>query len=155
MTAQTPITEQIDHLRRLAWLRGYASGAGLVLDLEGEVGFGRECVGLLLDGEYVDWDEYAPEGEGTGPRGEAVDAYHKHPCIAVLGRGVEAEKQLYEWVNRIVTAGAVPRRDVPKEIPDVTAVFFGKTTRTVMVMRSRLTADLSYEASPLRPGADG
>lgn len=149
MTESSPTTlELTDHLRRLAWLRGYAAGAGLVLDLEGEVGFGRECVGLLLDGEYVDYDEYATGEESCAPRHEeAPHAYHKHPCLAVLGRGTEAEKELHDWARRIVEAGAVLRRGVPKEIPDVASVFMGKTTRTVMVMPSRLTADLSYEAT--------
>lgn len=154
MTELTDTLADIDHLRRLAWLRGYCAGAGLTLDLEGEVGFGRECVGILIDGEYVDYDAYAPEGEGTGPGEDAPHAYHKHGCLAVLGRGTAAETELHDWVRRIVEAGAVVRRDVPKEIPDVGAVFFGRGARNVFVMPSRITADLSYEASPLRSEVD-
>jgi hypothetical protein len=27
------------------------------------------------------------------------DSYHKHPCVAVLGRGKKAEEQLYQWLR--------------------------------------------------------
>jgi hypothetical protein len=30
-----------------------------------------------------------------------VDAYHKHDCLAVLGRGDEAVDGLYRWVAKI------------------------------------------------------
>lgn len=70
------------------------------LELEGECGFGRECVGIRVGSNWVDYDYddlACPES--------APDSYHKHPCIAVLGRDDEAVEQLYDWCKRFEAAG--------------------------------------------------
>jgi hypothetical protein len=81
------------HEDKIQWMINWAHRNKVRLELEGECGFGRECVGILADsGSYPDYDDcectYIPE-----------DAYHKHPCVAVLGRGEKAESQLYEWLK--------------------------------------------------------
>ena len=89
------------HNEKIKWMHDYCAKNNVVLALEGGCGFGRECVGILLDesfpdyawhdenkDEYIGDDVWAPE-----------DAYHKHPCVAVLGRGVSTEAQLYEWLK--------------------------------------------------------
>lgn len=66
--------------------------------LEGEVGFGRECVGMLRGNSYLDyshlWQEM-PGEEFWWPQ----NAYHKHDCMAVLGRGPDAVRELYDWAK--------------------------------------------------------
>ena len=73
------------------------------LELEGECGFGRECVGILADnGSYPDYQWHDDDFNRIDNNGEVwtpEDAYHKHECVAVLGRGEEAESQLYEWLK--------------------------------------------------------
>ena len=90
------------HDEKVQWMAVWAARNGFQLELNGEVGIGRECVGILRDGVYPDyewhdrdtWDRLDDNGEVWTP----TNAYHKHPCVAVLGRGEEAEAQLYEWL---------------------------------------------------------
>lgn len=90
---------------------------------EGECGFGRECVGILAsNGHYPDWDGYEGDDYHTpgwvtpdaAPPDGVEDAYHKHPCLAVLGRDPEAVHQLYLWVRHLDEHGVgikmLPRR---------------------------------------------
>jgi hypothetical protein len=71
----------------------------------GECGIGRECVGIVTHGTYPDYHWGAceeTEYEDTDPNGyiwKPPHAYHKHPCVAVLGRGEEAEAELYDWLK--------------------------------------------------------
>jgi hypothetical protein len=94
---------------RLREARLWAAEQKCVLDLDGEVGFGRECVGVLYKSSYVDtpgsgsndWPEYpeAPDERRMPP--EDVDAYHKHDCLCVLGRDETAVDGLLRWVEKI------------------------------------------------------
>lgn len=112
--------DQIDDLNR--WCNRY----GLALVLEGECGFGRECVGIIKGNGYVDYDWsdddfWVPE-----------DAYHKHPCLAVLGRGEKAIAQLHEWVQRIDADGWVVETAGRRPNSDIDAFLHGYfTTRLV------------------------
>ena len=83
---------------------------------EGEVGFGRPCVGVLhLEADaYPDWRTYdadynATTCEGAAPDKHVPNAYHKHPCLAVLIDGgadrAEAIRQLHHWVMKLKEAG--------------------------------------------------
>lgn len=75
---------------------------GAALQLEGEVGFGRPCVGVIIGGSYPSYKWYDSNYQRLDDNGQVwvpADAYHKHPCVAVLGRGDQAEKQLYEWLR--------------------------------------------------------
>lgn len=87
---------------KIQFLKDFAFdlGSGAQLVLEGECGFGRECVGILVNYQWVgyDWDD--DDFPVT-----AADAYHKHPCLAVLGRGDDAIEQLYEWCKALKEAG--------------------------------------------------
>lgn len=85
------------HGEKLEWLAKYAAKIGARLELEGEVGICRDCVGLIRDGSYPDYPEDAPV--------TAKDAYHKHKCLAVLGRGEESESQLFDWCQALEKAG--------------------------------------------------
>jgi len=78
------------HDEKTQWMAVWCAKNGARLDLEGECGLGRECVGIVRNETFPDYGDecWLPEG-----------AYHKHPCVAVLGRGEEVEAQLYEWLR--------------------------------------------------------
>ena len=84
----TPVTREA----QIVYLTEWAARYQCALQLNGEVGFGRDCVGILKGGTYID---YADEAGIWTPE----DAYHKHDCLAVLGHGDEPLGQLYEWVK--------------------------------------------------------
>jgi len=86
------MTHITDH--ELEYMVRWAASNGATIQLEGEVGFGRECVGVLVGTHYPAYD---CSEMGFKPD----DAYHKHDCLAVLGRGPNAERQLYEWIRWI------------------------------------------------------
>ena len=77
---------------QIVYLTDWAARYQCSLQLNGQVGFGRDCVGILKDSTYIDYEDHP---EIWTPE----DAYHKHDCLAVLGHGDEALAQLYEWVK--------------------------------------------------------
>ena len=93
------------HEEKLTWMAKYAMKHGASILLEGECGICRECVGLSIGGTYPDYEWYEWDAEeynridSNGKVWKPKDAYHKHPCVAVLGRGKEAEAQLYDWLK--------------------------------------------------------
>lgn len=91
------------HLEKLEWMRDWAKKNKANLELEGSCGFGRECVGITVDDTYPSYEWYSDYHmnrlDQNGDVWTPEDAYHKHPCIAVLGRGENAESQLYEWLK--------------------------------------------------------
>lgn len=92
---------------QIVYLTDWAARWGAVLQLAGQVGFGRECTGIMKDGHYIDTREakdanaYTAEGKWWEPE----DSYRKHDCLAVLGRGNGALAQLYEWVKWLDARG--------------------------------------------------
>jgi hypothetical protein len=93
----------MEHSEKIAWMSAWATKHNCQLTLQGKCGIGRECVGILVDGKYPDyewWNDDTYEREDANGEVWAPDrAYHKHPCVAVLGRGAEAESQLYDWLK--------------------------------------------------------
>lgn len=94
---------EISREDKLQYMKDWCFRNKCVLELEGECGFGRECVGILVNDIYPDYRWY---DEKTYARldinGEVwipEDAYHKHECVAVLGRGESSEDQLYQWLK--------------------------------------------------------
>lgn len=88
---------------KIDWMAIWVARKGLKLDLEGSCGFGRECVGISVHDTYPDYEWYDKDYTKRLDNNEDVwtppDAYHKHPCVAVLGRGEEAEAQLFDWLK--------------------------------------------------------
>lgn len=110
-------TDTMDRGSKMTWMLDWCEKHGLQLELQGEVGFGRECVGVTHDGNYPDYASWGSDDSWDG--GTEVwapeNAYHKHPCVAVLGRGEEAESQLFDWLRwfdangfRLVTGKRAP-----------------------------------------------
>lgn len=92
----------MDHQEKVQWMALWAANNGLQLDLKGECGFGRECVGVSVEGHYPDYEWFDDDWEREDRNGDVwtpPDAYHKHPCVVVLGRGEDAESQLYDWLR--------------------------------------------------------
>lgn len=93
----------MNHDQKINWRANRVVKYKAMLNIEGECGFGRECVGIVVDGKYPDY-EWTNEGtweriDNNGEVWTQKDAYYKHPCVAVLGRGEEAESQLYDCLK--------------------------------------------------------
>jgi hypothetical protein len=96
-------------------IQEFANRFKLIFEEEGECGFGRECVGLTNGNNYVDYnpcnsidydyikDFYNEKLYDIVPE----KAYHKHSCLAVLGRGDDSIIQLSEWVDKLNELGAI------------------------------------------------
>lgn len=111
-------------------IQKFANRFKLIFEDEGEVGFGRECVGLTNGNNWVDYNptkdlEYIKDFYDerlyniTPP-----DAYHKHDCLAVLGRGEGAIRQLSDWVDKLNELGAVVE-DYETGATGIQAIFSG------------------------------
>jgi len=92
------------HEQKIEWMIQWCHKHKARLELEGECGFGRDCVGIIVGEVYPDYNWYDEENNyeeisGNGEVWTPKDAYHKHPCVAVLGRGEDAEYQLYDWLK--------------------------------------------------------
>lgn len=96
-------------------IQEFANRFKLIFEDEGECGFGRECVGLTDGNNYVDYNptdrvKYAYIKEFYNEKFYDIvpaNAYHKHNCLAVLGRGEESIRQLADWVDKLNKMGAV------------------------------------------------
>jgi hypothetical protein len=94
-------------------IQNFANIHKLIFEEQGECGFGRECVGLTNGSNYVDYNPtYEPDYDYIeGFYDERfnditpTNAYHKHSCIAVLGRGDDSIRQLSDWVDKLNEIG--------------------------------------------------
>lgn len=112
----------MDHTKKIEWMAMWAVKNKMMLNLEGECGFGRECVGVTAHDQYPDYRWYAQDSfdriDKNGDVWIPTDAYHKHPCVAVLGRGEVAEAQLFDWLwwfdtnGFVVETGVRPSRNM-------------------------------------------
>lgn len=85
------------------FLTEWATRNGAVVTFTGECGFGRECVGVMIGNAYLDYshlyDLFGRDETKWALWWAPEDAYHKHDCMAVLGRGPAAVEQLYQWAK--------------------------------------------------------
>jgi len=114
--------EIMDHQDKINWMIQWAHKNKLRLELEGECGFARKCVGVVNDTvgypsyEWFDKKTYK-RLDKNGDVWTPEDAYHNHPCVAVLGRGMDAESQLYDWLkwfednNFVVETGLIQNKE--------------------------------------------
>lgn len=121
----------------------FADRNGVKLTLEGECGFGRECVGIIgINEHYVSyaWDlnedtwEYDGGSDGIF---KPENAYGKHPCVAVLGRDNDSINQLYEWLKWFEENGyevETKKRVIPLGEDPIETLF--KSTHTVRMVKS-------------------
>lgn len=123
----------MNHQEKIDWMINWAHKNKVRLELEGECGFGRECVGIIVNNIYPDYHWYDDDYNEIDQNGEIwipENAYHKHPCVAVLGRGEKAEEQLFEWLlwfdeNKfIIEVGFQPEAKIKKM--GLIEILFGK-----------------------------
>lgn len=99
----TEPVETATRAEQIIYITEWAARFGATLQVAGEVGFGRPCVGVLKGSCYIDTadikatEAYQPGGDWWEPE----DSYHKHDCLAVLryDDNDAALTQLYEWVK--------------------------------------------------------
>lgn len=93
------------------------------LEENGEVGFGRPCVGILYGDSYVYTSHYDTEENDFELLGSlsvppAENAYHKVDCLCVLTADIskeEALKELDDWIERILNKGfKIEKHPAPK-----------------------------------------
>jgi len=90
---------------RRDWMALWCARNTAALALDGSVGFGRDCVGVLVGDSYPDYIWHGDEAgdykrlDGNGDVWTPDDAYHKHDCVAVLGHGEGPEELLYHWLK--------------------------------------------------------
>jgi hypothetical protein len=98
----------------LSNLQRFADEHGLTLVERGECGFGRPCVGLTRNDNYIAFnprddnlqDIWPDDGRLYPPEG--VDNYHKHMCLAVLVHNDdynEGLRQLNKWIVHLESQG--------------------------------------------------
>jgi len=135
---------EMTHEAKVQWMAVWAAKNGLQLQLEGECGFGRECVGVTAEGVYPDYEWYDDVDHGyarldkNGDVWKPNDAYHKHPCVAVLGRGEASEAQLYDWLRWFDAHGFKVERGDQRMDPvlGVVGLLMGKHRYVRMVRRA-------------------
>lgn len=96
------VNKALAHKDKIKWMKSWCKTQKLNLSLQGECGFGRPCVGVMARDIYPDYVWHDEKYNRIDPNGEVwvpKDAYHKHPCVAVLGWGEDAESQLYDWLR--------------------------------------------------------
>jgi len=132
----------MEHQDKIEFMLRWAHKHKAHLTLEGECGIGRECVGILVNDIYPDYEWHDGDYNRADDNGEIwtpPDAYHKHPCVAVLGRGVDAEDQLYQWVKWFNKNGfTIETGDNPKEEWEklgVVGILLGKNRYARMVRK--------------------
>ena len=119
----------------------FANKHKVIFEDEGKCGFGRECVGFKTENwinhNPMHAETYEPiAGTECGkahPPEKTPDAYHKHDCLAVLGRGDDAIIQLAEWVVNMNASGDVEIVDFDTGAKGVQALFSGLTGKTVVI----------------------
>lgn len=125
---------------QVAFLKAWAADNKCYFEDKGEVGFFRECVGIISGDHYPSYRVYGSGSayaevylcpEAFPPEG-VEDAYHKADVLAVLGRGREAISQLYVWVKHLtendVVVSSIPRQ--PEH--DIDAFWHGFNTRVLI-----------------------
>ena len=96
-------------------IQEFANRFKLIFEDDGEVGFGRKCIGLTNGSNYVDYNptqypNYDYVEEFYDERLFDIvpeNAYHKHNCLAVLGNEETSIIQLSEWIDKLKELGAV------------------------------------------------
>lgn len=143
------------------YLAAWAERYGARFQPTGECGFGRPCVGILksdtvglLKGDtypaYTAFEQMAEapwlrtihECPEAAPPDGVKDAYHKHDCLAVLGRGPDAVHQLWLWVRHLEAQGIgiteIPRRPAN----DIDAMVHGYEAAVLVKLTEREPNDV-------------
>lgn len=143
---------QAARAEQIVYLTDWAARWGASLQLAGEVGFGRDCTGIMKDGHYIDTREakdanaYTEDGEWWQPE----DAYHKHDCLAVLGHGDGPLAQLHEWVRWLDGHGWGVGEESRRPSSDIDLFLHGVVLNKLVRMEA--ANPLAAGAGPAAPG---
>jgi hypothetical protein len=130
--------------QKIAWMEKWCKKHGAELQLEGECGFGRPCVGIIASEVYPDY-EWRDSNYKRIDNNRDVwipgNAYHKHPCVAVLGRGDDSIGQLFDWLKWFDDNGFVittkPNPETPRPGLEEIWEILGKNVLVRMERRAR------------------
>ena len=97
----------LDELK--ANIQQFANEHKVLFEDNGECGFGRPCVGLLRDSNYIAYNPTDSKTNDEIPEFSDYrfydiapeNAYHKSDCIAVLGTDEDSIRELSEWVDEL------------------------------------------------------
>ena len=126
------------HQEKIEWMAMWAVKNHCALELEGSVGFGRACVGIITNTVYPDYQWFDKDYNRVDNNGEVwipEQAYHKHECVAVLGRGEEAESQLYEWLQWFDKNNFKLESKIRDDVRDPLEIILGKHIQARMVRK--------------------
>jgi hypothetical protein len=123
-------------------IQAFADRFKLIFDEAGEVGIGRECVGLRNHSSFVEFNPVEPPEYGFVPEYyderlfdiRPENGYHKFDCLAVLGRGDDAIRELSEWVDKLNSLNAVVETRSSNSL-SVGSMLFGGGPSRVSVVR--------------------
>lgn len=125
------------------YLQEFANKHGIVLEKEGEVGFGRSCVGFTHGSGYIDFNPCKMGGDYKDIKElyderlwapDEVDSYHKHQCLAVLVHGDDYDeglKQLEVWIRHLESQGEVEVVDYETGATGIQAVLSGHMGKAI------------------------
>lgn len=119
----------------------FANKHKIVFQDNGEVGFGRPCVGFTSGDNYIDYNpcshpDYEPIPELQSKSVYApddVNSYHKHDCLAVLGTEDESIIGLAKWVQKLESNGTVEIVDYKTGATGIKAMISGVFGKCVVV----------------------
>lgn len=117
--------------------QNFAEARGLTLQLKGEIGLGRDCVGYTANSIYVafnpiyiappDYDYPLGYDDRLNAPGDVL-AYHKHDCLAVLcpdGDFDGALIGLAKWTEELLSYGEVYIDEYELAINETARSFWG------------------------------
>lgn len=135
MTITESTTDPLDGVdpEHVLAITRWATRHGAVADFAGTCGIGRDCVGVKIGGNYLDYSHlYDLEPQPDPWLWTPEDSYHKYDCMAVLGRGPGAVAQLYEWVKWLDEHGWTVSEEYREPKDGLDAVFHGLSTPKLM-----------------------
>lgn len=123
MTTKATPEADVSRETQIVYITEWAARYKCSLQLNGQVGFGRDCVGVLKGGTYIDYEDHT---EIWTPE----DSYHKHDCLAVLNHddADAALGQLYEWVKWLDGHGYGVEEVYRQPTSDIDLAFHGIST---------------------------
>lgn len=119
--------------------QNFANKHKVIFEDKGECGFGRECVGFTTGNQWVDFNPHS-SGDYEPIKGlqndkfyapDGVNAYHKHNCLAVLGREDESIIGLAQWVKHLESLGEIEIVTYETGATGIQAMFSGCVGRAV------------------------
>lgn len=132
-------------------IKTFTEQTGFVFEERGEIGFGRNCVGIVNTStqSYVAYETRHPRTFEVIAQHEvayalqAPNAYHKGPYLAVLYDGTEEKRleaiaELEQWISNILAAGY--KLEEYQEVNTLTALAYGGS-----VTQKALGGGMNYE----------